>query len=192
MTGEIYRMVFSRTNLTDKEKVRISEITGVEFNNFRNDRDLVRHTLLFYDFETPNPLYEYKLESEHVKYGRFAMRMDENNRFSMALDTSYLKITNQKQIKARISAVVYCKDPIQQSSLLLIFTSSHNGKIYRYRFFDAMQRGFKPGKWTNVAFDYLTPFNPLPQDRLIGYIYYSGNQKILIDNLKFEIFERKK
>jgi hypothetical protein len=192
MTEEIYSMVFCRTNLTDKEKVRISEITGVGFNNFSNEKDLVKRTLLFYDFEKPNPSYVNKVESEHIKYGRFAMRLDENMRFSMALDTSYQKITNQRQIKARISAVVYCKEPLQKSSLLLIFTSSHNGKNYRYRFIDAGQCGLKAGQWTNVAFDYLTPIKPLPQDRLKGYIYYSGNQKILIDNLKFEIFEHKK
>lgn len=192
MTGEIYCMVFGRTKLTDKEKLRISEITGEEINLFRNDEALVNRTLVFYNFEHPNPAYRNNMESEQVKYGRFAMRMDKNMRFSPAIDISYHELTNQPQAKVRISAAVFCKESLLKTTLFLVLTSNHNRKNYRYRILDAGQSGLKPGQWKIVAFDYLTPLNPLPQDRLQGYIFYTGNQTILIDNLRFDLFEQKK
>jgi hypothetical protein len=191
MTEEIYSMVFGRTNLTGDEKWRIIEITGEETDMSRIRQSMVQRTLLEYDFEHPNPAYLRNWVSEQVKYGRTAFKMDTGMRFTPNLNVSYQELTKQSRVIVRISAAVYCKNPLQGNSLFLVLTSSHNGNYYRYRMVDIGKFGLVPGQWKTVAFDYHTPVNPQPEDRLQGYIYYPGNQTILVDNLKFDLFEQK-
>jgi hypothetical protein len=50
----------------------------------------------------------------------------------------------------------------------------------------------KPGVWNTVSLDYLIPVDPEPGDRLVSYVWYTGNEVIFIDDLRYEAFEFKK
>ena len=191
MTAEIYGIVFGRTNLTNHEKWRISEITGEEVNLFRDDCKLKLRNLASYDFEHPNPANLSSYVSEQVKYGHFAFKMDSNMRFTPGIDIYYQELTKQSRAKVRISAAVYCKEILKKKSLFLVITSEHDQKNYHYRMFDVMETGVVPGQWKTVALDYLIPVNPQHEDRLKGYVFYSGNQTILVDNVNIYLFEQK-
>jgi len=191
MNAEVYGMTFGRTHLTMNEKWRMVEITGDETGLTLIRKDMVPETLMDYDFGHPPSGSMIHFEANPVSAGRYALRLDTGMRFSPGIDIPFRELTRQPRALVRITANIYCKKPLPAGNLFLVLASSHEGNYYRYRADDIKSHNPAPGKWQTVSFDYLVPVHPDPADRMQGYLYYTGNQLVLTDHIRYEVLEQK-
>jgi len=189
MTPSSYCTVFGRTALTESEKMKIA-VNGSEPEPNLNDKSEFRQkTLAFYDFEDTTS--NYKGRSQHIVVieGKRAFRMDSNARFSPALEVPYSELTKKRQVGARITVSIFVERNVTVSGCNLVITSTHEGKNYRYKILNLDNQKLNPGKWITVSFEYITPPDPYTGDKLVSYVWYTGNSSIYLDDLKFELFE---
>ena len=153
-----------------------------------DDPRLTKIQLAYYDFEDTNVVYKSRLEREFVKNGKIALILDSLSRFSPAWDTKYEAFMRKIPIGMRITVSILANDIESLSGTNLIIASVHQGKYYKYRTLSLKDLNLHPGIWHTVSMNYIIPRKPDPTDRIVACIYYTGNSKIYIDDLKYEAF----
>jgi hypothetical protein len=192
MTADKYGQVFGRTNVTETEKMQIAGIEHYASLFLKDESRFRKTTLAFYDFEEPNLPYKSKLERDYVKSGKMAFTMDGTARFSPGLEMQYNDFKKKQWVGLRYTASVFATSPEALSEANLVITSVHEGTNYRYERLNFDDLKLKPGIWNTVSLDYLIPEEPDPRDHLFAYIWYTGNSRIFVDDIKCEAFELKK
>ena len=66
----------------------------------------------------------------------------------------------------------------------------HNKYNLKYRSYDLENYPFKRNEWNSVQIDYMTPYPYSEKDSMEFYLWYRGNNELLIDNFKIEVFEK--
>ena len=92
----------------------------------------------------------------------------------------------------RITVSVFALNAAYYNDLNLVIASNHARNNYRYKRFMLDGKKLKAGTWNTVSFDYQTPPDPDPNDKLVSYVWYPGKNVVFIDDLKYEAFEPKK
>jgi hypothetical protein len=82
MTADNYGQVFGRTGVTEIEKLQMAGTEPDASLVLKDENRFTKITLASYNFEDTNVPYRYKLESEFVKTGKWALAMGINFRFS--------------------------------------------------------------------------------------------------------------
>ena len=192
MNAGYYSALFGRTSVPVMEMIKIDYSRVNPDILLTEEREFKKSELLTYDFENRSADYSHHLEGEIVKNGKNALQLDSTFQFSPALDKHYGEIMNKKFIGLRLSAWIYSRMPFRGNKTHIVFTSEHLKKNYRYRAIGLDTLHLVPGKWNQIVMNYLLPIDPEPDDRILGYIYYTGKDRIYVDDLKFELFEQKK
>lgn len=182
---------FGKTMAAGSDNSQMTETNSVKILLFNDETRFRKMTLAFYDFEDIHASYGNKLESKFVKSGKTALFMDSTQRFSPALEINYKDLIEKTAEGLRITASFFTTNLFSLTGVNLVITSAHEGKLYRYKTIDLGNLKLKPGVWNTVSMDYVIPRMPDPADKLISYVYYTGNSVIYIDDLKFEAFVRK-
>jgi hypothetical protein len=189
MTKAYYWKVFGRANMPDGA----SNLLLVERSDnevLTNPENYKSGVLAFHDYENNHePKGNYCEDT--VYSGHCAMRLDSVKRFTPAIEASFSEITMSDHAWLRISAVVF---PIFDPALnpaSLVATFEHEGEAYKYKAegIDLEKYTIKTGEWNKVQFDYLTPEVRSKKDKLKVYFWLRGNQPVLVDDLKVEVFE---
>jgi hypothetical protein len=74
----------------------------------------------------------------------------------------------------------------------LVFSSIHDGVTFRYQNLIMRDLNLDAGKWHTLMLNYFIPAEHQPGDLLAGYVWYTGNSNLYIDDLKFELVEPNK
>jgi hypothetical protein len=135
--------------------------------------------------------YKNQIESTYFKNGKRTFKLERSGPFSPALKLPYSELTSKKMVMARITVSVFTPVNTSFSGGSLVFSSIHEGITFRYRSLKLETLNLKPGEWHTESFDYLFPPERDPGDLLAGYVWYTGNSSLFIDDLKFELFEPK-
>jgi hypothetical protein len=189
MTPAYYASVFAKTAVSEKEKELLSGFVTDPGLILRDPSRFKKQLLEKFDFETPSGYRSAVIEKTAATSGKYALRLDANHRFSPPLQVRYDKLTSHKLAGICLIARVYSDEPFTSSSTNLVITSKHKEDNYKYRALNLEKLFLKPAVWHDVSFYYLFPPERLPEDELVAYIWYTGNSKVLIENIKVELFE---
>ncbi len=80
-----------------------------------------------------------------------------------------------------------------ENPVSLVQTFEHKGQSYKYMGLDLANPSLKlkTGTWNPVQLDYMTPEVRSSKDLLKAYVWLRGQQPVIIDNVKVEVFEPK-
>ncbi|MGA3013004.1 MAG: hypothetical protein ABSD71_03100, partial [Bacteroidales bacterium] len=184
-----YTQNFWRYTSMDLEELQsIKGANAIANKLLDDDPRLTKVELTNYNFEDTNVVYKPRLESKFIKNGKMALFLDSSARFSPSWETTYEVFMQKRPIGIRITVSVLANDIESLSGTNLIITSEHQGKYYKYRTISLKDLNLQPGIWHTVSMNYIIPGNPAPSDKIVACVYYTGNSKIYIDDLKYEAF----
>jgi hypothetical protein len=161
-----------------------------KYMNFINEPSYLK-VLASYDFENRDFQNRLNLDSNFVKNGKFAFRMDSAMQFSPGISMTYGELSKIGKAHIRAVAWIYSKEPFNANPGSLVATSNHSGSNYKYESVGFDDERMRTGQWNKVILHYLTPDSPDPEDILQVYIWYRGNKELYIDDIKIELFEPK-
>ena len=192
MTPEIYCNVFGRTDFTEREIQRMAGVEPGAALLLKETPGYTSRVLAFYDFEDSTISYKDHLESAYCKSGKYAFKLDNTKRFSPDLHISYDKLTTNENVIVRITVSVF--SPVDEAFKdgYLVFSSIHDGVTFRYQNLIMRDLNLDAGKWHTLMLNYFIPAEHQPGDLLAGYVWYTGNSNLYIDDLKFELVEPNK
>lgn len=117
--------------------------------------------------------------------------LDSNQLYTPPIIAPYFDLTKKDHVWLRVSAWVYIKKELLAKDLRIVMHFEHKGYIYDYRVHKINPDGLKLGEWNEIEFYHLTPEVRKTSDKLKTYVWYVGNDQVLVDDLKVEIFEKK-
>lgn len=129
------------------------------------------------------------LEWSYTQINGKSLRIDGNVRYSPEFKMRYKEITHADHlwIRARIDILLPEGYNDILPELALMFDRREGS--YHYRSYKVDTSEIKPGNWSALQIDYLTPFIRSKRDFFKCHIYNQGNTPFLVDNFKIEIFE---
>jgi hypothetical protein len=192
MNADNYSRVFGRTHVSDIEKQQMAGVDPDPDLVLKDEKRFSRTTLAFYNFEEPNSPYKNNLRKVPSKNGMMAFTLDGTSQFSPTLDIQYGDFRKRPRVGMRITASVFAEDAPALSDVNLVITSNHKGDNYLYKRLNLGDLKLKPGIWNTVSLYYLIPADPPPEDKLGACVWYTGNSRVYVDDIKFEAFEPKK
>lgn len=192
MNADAYGQIFLRTSLPLMKDQPGAKMVSDSTLILKDETRVSKTTMSSFDFEDPKDVNKQNLEKVHVKSGARALIMDPTTRFSPGLYMRYNEFLKQPRIGLRITASVYTEDAASFSDVSLVISSIHESSNYQYKRLNLGTLRFKSGGWNTVSLDYLIPSDPLPDDQLVSYVWYTGNSRIFVDDIKCEAFELKK
>jgi len=189
MTKAYYWKVFGRTKIPEGA----SNLLLVERSDnevLANPENYESRVLAFHDYE-PNHEPKGNYCGDTVYSGHCAMQLDSAKRFTPAIEASFSEITTSDHAWLRISAEVFPIFDPAVNPASLVATFEHEGEAYKYKAegIELEKYSVKTGVWNKVQFDYLTPEVRSKSDKLKVYFWLRGNQPVLVDDLKVEVFE---
>jgi len=188
MTRAYYFSVFGKTQVSpEQQKLLLVERSAGEREILTDTSGLKSRVILFDDFETDaNQENDTLLEG----YGR-ALVMDQNHPFSPGVSILFKELTTSYYAWIRLSCMVYPVNNLKENPVSLVQTFEHKGQSYKYLGLDLADPvlQLKQGQWNAVHLDYMTPEVRNKEDILKAYVWLRGQQAVLIDNLKVEVFE---
>ena len=119
--------------------------------------------------------------------------MDAEHNFSKPIKKNFNELTASDHAWIKVSLWIYPTEKWQQSKLSLIATFTHKNKAYKYRGLDIETlSNIKPNEWQKLEMVYLTPEPRSKFDEFSTYAWLRGDEGIIIDDLKMEVFVKKR
>lgn len=109
--------------------------------------------------------------------------------YSKALQRKYKDWTDKDHIWLRGYADVFIPSGHSPGDVLLVAAADHKGP-YGYRTFEMPDSSFRPGSWNRLPFLYLSPEIRIPKDNLGVYIWYRGQDSVLLRDIYVESLEK--
>ncbi len=193
MSKEYYFAVFGKTYATvqDRKLLLIERsVDGVETFNNEDEYSLKASTLI--DFESEK-FATLPIGTDTVYKGSASLRMNSKHCFSPAYEASYSNLTSSDHAWIRAGVWVYPTSEVKPAMASLVISFEHKGEVYGYRAYGIDKKEFdiKPFQWNYISADYLTPEVRSNSDKVKIYFWLQGNQEVLIDNLKIDVYEPK-
>lgn len=183
MTKAYYFATFGKTSVSDSDRKLLLVNRSVNaFQDFTDKNDY-RKKLLYENY------FDDQTDTLTNTNGVFVM--DENHRFSPGIDIKYKDLTQTDHAWIRASAKIFIPENYDEESPLMVTSFHYKGKAYKYRATGISSAKIKRGAWNTLQVDYLTPEVRTKDDNLKVYLWYRGNQRVLVDQLTIYIFEPK-
>jgi hypothetical protein len=190
MTRTYYFKVFGKTyvNAADRNLLLPAREYGA-VDSLSNTEGMRKSIIGWYDFEEKGMGPDDHYTDTPVHAGRYAIRMDSANSFSVTLEKRYYQLT-EKDL-AWIRASVWCFVPAghTEEPPLLVATFDHQNQPYKFRTTEYKNGSVQKGKWVKLTLDYQTPEVHSERDKLNVFVWYRGKKPVFIDDLKAEMYE---
>jgi hypothetical protein len=185
-TPAYYLAIFGKTSVTDEER----KLMSVE-PDFSGAAKLVDPTgyrqrnIGHYDFETPLAGHYGALVRDSLRMDQ-AYAMDSTEQFSPNVETTFEGITTEDHAWIRASVDIWLPLDYAEETPCLVVTMARKEGSYGYRTICADTAS--AGTWITLSTDYLTPNVRDPRDRVQVYVWHRGKGRVLIDDLKVDVF----
>jgi len=190
MTKAYYFATFGKTSASDEDRqLLLVERPTEAYANLKNESSYTKRLLAFYNFEdTTNTGLSFS--NDTVYSGKTALKMDSIHPFSPGFESAFSQLTSKDHAWIRAGVWVYTKDSITPNMASIVITFEHNGESYNYSALgiDSPDKKVKPGEWTYISMDYLTPEVRSIHDKIKVYFWLQGRKPVWIDDLKVEVF----
>ena len=188
MTKEYYYAVFGKLSVTPEDKKLLLIDRGFDGSErFTNETEYDGRVLDFLTFDDGNG----EVSKEYSYSGCCSVELNLENEFSPYVETSFSELTSSDHAWVRITANVYPTENDLENPFSIVGHFSYNGFPYKYRTVNATDFDLIPNQWNKVQMDYLTPEVRTKNDKFRTLIWYRGNKKVYVDDLKVEVFVKK-
>lgn len=190
MTQEYYWSIFGQMSppTTEQKELLLIERSTTSVDKFLNQEN---YTLSFsetLDFEESNDAH---IVVENARSGTQIFRLDKAHSFSKKIKKEFNFLTQNDHAWIKISFWFYPTKQWKESKMSLIATFSHKGKDYKYRGLDTeLLTNIKLNEWNKIEMDYLTPEVRSGGDVFSTYLWLRGEEKIMVDDLKIEVYNK--
>lgn len=190
MTKEYYFSVFGQTSSPSKEQQELLLIdrgtTGVDvFLNPKKYRMVFSEMI---DFEEEN---ENNIVVDNAHSGIKAFKLNKDHPFSKNIKKKFKELTKTDHAWIKVSLWVYPNEKWKESKLSLISTFDYKNNSYKYRGINTDEKmNLIPNQWNKIELNYLTPEPRTIDDVFYAYAWLRGDQEILIDDLKIEVYNK--
>jgi hypothetical protein len=196
MTYDYYKVIFLKTKVGSEKRALMEQQRNFGYTeSFDNENEYTHHTLAFYDFENVNAT---TIDSNAVSKSFFfsppnSCVLSEQNPYYPTYRTAYRNFVKEKldHVWIRVSFYYYSEIDIKENPFSLVINIKHKDFNHKYRAFDIENYPFVANQWNYKQIDYMTPYPYSVNDIYEIYGWYRGHNKVYIDNLKIEIFEKK-
>jgi hypothetical protein len=196
MTRAYYMAVFGKTKMDpDLKNLLLVERSAVNEEYFKASSGyLLPKTLFFNDFENAEPGSQVRVTDSLAYSGKYCLKMTAAQRFSPGFNIAFKDLTAKDHAWIRASAYVFPVSGLENDSLLMVVTFSHDEKYYKYRAASFANRHLNivKNQWNLLTLDYLTPEVRSVNDILSVYVWYRGAGEVFIDDVKVEEIEPEK
>jgi hypothetical protein len=188
MTREYYFAVFGKTNVTEQDKkLLLIDRSFSEGEVFSNREEYDGYILEEWNFDDSPE--KYLLQSNS---GCCSFELNENEIFTPEIETEYENITEKDHAWIKVSANVFVTENDVKNPFIIVCSFVHNGFQYKFNKVEASNFDLLPNQWNKVEMDYLTPEVRSVKDKFRTYVRYTGNKSLFVDDLKVEVFEKRK
>lgn len=192
MTQNYYFRVFGKTKVNPGDLKYLSvNRDGICYDSIENINQYNHKVIGLWDFENIVEKDKKYYVSEPFVSGKYAFAMDSAMRFSPGPSIPFKDITGKEYVWVRSGVDIFIPEGYQGAPPLLVCTFGSPQGNYGYMTSEINNDTLKAGSWNHIVLNYLTPEIRRKRDKLYVYIWHRGNQKILIDDLKVEVFEPK-
>lgn len=195
MTKEAYWAVFGQTRMRP-EWQSLMEVDRGNLSALDEVRELyTTRKVMSGDFEQPVEPAPGPVVIRCDTFGfnsKGSQRLNHINDFSVTWERPFHEITSKDHIRMRFSADVYATPEFAGKSFNMVSKVIGNRwQVYGYSPipFDTAQ--VKPGAWTHISGDFITPYILHPDDIVQVNIWNNGGAVIFVDNLELVIYEPK-
>ncbi len=198
MTFAYYWKTFGKTEVPrgDKKLLLVERNISGQPDKLKNEEEYKHKILKIFDFENSSVNIKKHLTSKYAHSGKYSLKMDSTIQFSPSYKIKFKDLTKNYYAWLRVSVWVYPVHNLSETSSSLIVSFQHNGENYKYRGVNLNSPGIKNtlkyNQWNKISIDYLTPEVRRKSDNLIVYLWNQGKKDIYFDDLKIELFNKKK
>ena len=157
----------------------------------KEPRDTTRteFRLLYYKkFEDRLPEDQIKHLTSAFSYsGKYSVLLTPENIYSPALEGKLRNLPGKSKIELRASAKVLNLSTTERGNIVLVIsTEDREHKSYKYVTTKDSETIYKPGKWLDISLTDVFGRNIPVDGNYKVYVWYTGKNKIYIDDLKLE------
>lgn len=187
MTKEYYMAIFGKTKVDDLTK---NLLLIERWSVGQDDPDLKyyeKRTIQIENFDGTDNLKS-TLNSANIDKGNFVLLPDQKGQ--LIFEEPYKQITEKDHFWLHLRANVYIEDSLEINKTMLMVAMYHGKRSYKKRVINLKDLNVAPNQWTKIEYYYLTPEIRVPKDRLIIKFINKGNDNVLLDDFKLDIYEK--
>lgn len=154
----------------------------------RDTNRTVYQVFYFNDFESTLLDGQKKfLSTEFASSGKNSMLLNPDNIYSPSLEDKLVNLPDTGWLSLRASARILNPGPVEPGNTLLVFSIENaNHKILQYSAVRDTIPGIIPGTWFELTQTVEVDRNNPPGGIYKAYVWYTGNNRIFVDDLKLE------
>ncbi|MFA6129030.1 MAG: hypothetical protein WC699_17160 [Bacteroidales bacterium] len=154
----------------------------------RDTNGLVYQPFYLNDFESGLSAEEMtKVTQEHCISGKQSMSLSPSNVYSASAQGKLKFLPDSGFVSIRSSVRILNPDPTEKGKILLVVSiEDADRKIYRYMAVKDSETDYKPGEWFDLSRTDLIDANTPAGGSYKVYVWYTGKNKIYVDDLKLE------
>jgi hypothetical protein len=189
MTFKYYQAIFLKTHVPPGADRYLEPEENYEKEQLPDGNEYYRRSLMYYDFEAPDPAHPGPWSDHVARSGKYSFRLTKEVPFSPGLRTTFRQLTESENIWIRATGYVWSDYDSTENKGALVITCNHDGENYKYRTVELDKAGLVKGQWNKVTMDYQVPYIPDRDDLLQVYFWYHGDKDLYIDDFEVQLFE---
>ncbi len=154
----------------------------------RDTTKLVYKQFYFNDFESNLTEDQMKHVSTAESYsGKQSILMTSEYIYSPTVEDKLKNLPGISDISLRASVRILIPSSDEKGeAILVVEVDDENGKVFKYNVAKSTETNYKPGDWFELSFIDAVNRNTPVNGTYKAYVWYTGKDKIYIDDLKLE------
>jgi len=157
----------------------------------KTPRDTIRtvyQQFYFNDFESGlSEAQKMQVTTEHSSSGKKSILLTPENVFSPAAEGKLIDLPDTGNVSLRASVRILNPSAIEKGKTnLVISIDDRENKVYKYQAVQDLDTGIKPGEWFGLTLNQIVGHNIPVGGKYKIYVWYTGKNKIYVDDLKLE------
>ncbi len=181
MTRAYYFRIFGKTRVDEEDrKLLLVDRSQWPVERIPDENDYQKRRIYYNPFtdtvpDIPDTIVHFRLVPEHP--------------YTPAYRAAYRDLTGRDHFYARATAEVFIPEDYREGSILMVMSFEHKGGLYKYSTLGPDPDSIRLSEWNRIRMDYLSPQVRSPKDRLGVYLWYRGQDTMLVRNMEIQLFE---